>query len=144
MTKIAVIEKSKFVISDYDEILQNSYTEILHRNTPYMYILTFEQYTVDAPFDHVFNSREEYEAWLIYVPPVISKLQAVSELLKLDKYADLISVLEADETGVSKILFDAAHQLYRDSEMVNTIGMGLGFSDEDTDTFFVNSSKILV
>jgi hypothetical protein len=143
-TTIGVIEKSKFVKSNYDPLLQESFSEILHRNTPYMYVHTFEHYTTNAPFDHVFASTEEYEAWLVYVPPFISKLQAVSHLLAIDRYNDLMTALDADATGTKRILFDAAHQLDRSSTMVNEMGVALGFSSEELDTLFVEADRILV
>lgn len=144
VTVIAVIEKSKFDKTNYNPLIQDSFSEIIHRNTPYMYVHTFEHYTTDAPFDHIFKSSEEYEAWFLFVPSFISKLQAVSHLLAIDRYNDLMTALDADLTGTKRILFDAAHQLDRNSTMVNEMGVALGFSSEEIDTLFVEADRILV
>lgn len=106
----------------------------------------------DEPF-----SMHDFQAWqkdlntgewkynpIIMVPQSISKLQAVSHLLATERYNDLMTALDADKTGVKRILFNAAHQLDRDSTMVNEMVLALGFSDEDTDTFFNEANKILI
>jgi len=81
---------------------------------------------------------------IIMVPQSISKLQAVSHLLATGRYNDLMTALESDETGVKRILFDAAHQLDRESTMVNEMGEALGFSSEELDNLFIEANKILV
>jgi hypothetical protein len=143
-TVISVIEKSKFDKSNYDPIIQDSFVEFLHRNTSYLRVNTFEKYTFNAPFDHVFATTNEFETWLVYVPPFISKLQAVSHLLDIDRYNDLMTALDSDPTGTKRILFDAAHQLDIDSTMVNEMGVALGFSSDELDNFFVEAHKIFV
>lgn len=81
---------------------------------------------------------------IIMIPEKISKLQAVSHLLAIDRYVDLINVLNTDDTGKKKILFDAAHELDRESGMVKGIGTALGFDSKGIDDFFVDANKILV
>lgn len=92
--------------------------------------------------------RDSLGNWIyntqIMVPQSISKLQCVAYLLQINRYEELMAIINADATGVSQILFDAAAVLDRDSNMVNQIATALGFSSEDTDAFFVEASKILV
>lgn len=96
------------------------------------------------------NYRFDFETktWIydpiIMIPQQISKLQCVKRLLDTNRYNDLMSALDADTTGVSRILFDAASMLSRDSNMVNQLATALGFSNEDTDAFFVEAEKIIV
>jgi hypothetical protein len=81
---------------------------------------------------------------IIMIPQKISKLQAVSHLLKINRYNDLMTALNTDETGEKRILFDAAHELYRDSNMVNEMAQVLGMSNEEIDNLFIEANKILV
>lgn len=74
----------------------------------------------------------------------ISKLQAVSRLIDIGKYEELMTALDSDATGVKRILFDAAHQLDRDSNMVVEMAVALGFDEAGTDDFFIEASKIMV
>lgn len=108
----------------------------------------------NEPFTNIeeaFNYRKNLETneWIydpiIMIPQEISKLQAVSYLLQIDKYNDLITALDSDETGVKRILFDAAHVLYRSSNMVNEIANALGMTtEEDKDNLFIEANKILL
>ena len=97
-------------------------------------------------FNYRFNS--ETENWIydpiMIVPKEISKLQAVKRLLDTGRYTDLMTALDSAPTGESRILFDAASTLARDSNMVSQFAAALGFTDEDTDAFFVEADKIMV
>jgi hypothetical protein len=119
----------------------------------YGYEGNFENYIDGSePFtsSDIINWRKDFATnkWIynpqIMVPQSISKLQCVAYLLKINRYNELMAIINADATGVSQILFDAAAVLDRDSNMVNQIAAALGFSSEDTDDFFVEASKILV
>lgn len=143
-TIIGIIEKSKFVEENYNEILRGHFVEFTSARVEYMKIITFEKYAMTDQFDYVFYSEEDLQAWVKEVPLSISKLQALSHLLTIGRYEDLMSALNADETGIKKILFDAAHQLDRASTMVNEMAVVLGMTDEDLDNFFIEASKILV
>lgn len=81
---------------------------------------------------------------IIMIPKEITKLQAVKRLLDANRYTDLMTAIDSDPTGESRILFDAASTLARDSNMVSQFAAALGFSDEDTDEFFVEADKIMV
>ena len=142
--KIAVIIAAKFDISKYDPIIQDSFTSISHRSTPYKRLIAMDHYIDGYPFDYVFPAMSEYEAWLVYVPATISKLQCVKRLLDTGRYTDLMTTIDSDPTGESRILFDAASTLARDSNMVSQFAAALGFTDEDTDEFFVEADKIMV
>lgn len=102
-------------------------------------------YIVDGWVDF---SKEKIDYILEYgnynIPVSISKLQAITRLIELNRYDELITILESDNTGKSLILFNAAHVLDRDSNMVNQIGQALQMSQNDIDDFFVDASKILV
>jgi len=106
-------------------------------NTPF-YIINFENWRKD-----LITNEWIYDP-IIMVPQEISKLQAVSRLLEIGRYNDLIIALDSDETGIKRILFDAASDLYRNSNMVNEIAVVLGFSNDDIDNFFTEASKIMV
>lgn len=117
------------------------------------YLSTFEyEVKEDDPFTgfDISDYRKDLitNQWIydpfIMVPTSITKLQAVSRLLEIDKYNDLMTALDADVTGVDRILFDAAHQLDRDSAMVAKMAVALGFDEAGTDEFFIEASKILV
>lgn len=100
--------------------------------------------TEDNMCDYIYiDGKLKYNP-IIMTPQTISKLQAVSQLLNLGRYEELMTILDSDPTGVKRILFDAAHQLDRDSSMVNEIALALEFTSEDTDTFFIEAYKILV
>jgi hypothetical protein len=144
VTVIGVIEKGKFDKSNYNPVIQDSFIEFMHRNQPHMKVFTFEKYTIDVPIDNVFYSDDEFNDWFLFVPPFISKLQAVSHLLEIGRYNDLMAVLDSDPTGEKRILFGAAHQLDRDSTMVNQLGSALGYDSEGLDNLFTEASKILV
>lgn len=142
--KIGIIEASKFDANNYSETVRNSFTDFLHRNKPYKRLEAFSHYIDGSAFDLIFESEAEFEAWLVFVPQTISKLQAVKRLLDTGRYTDLMTAIDKDPTGVSRILFEAAYTLARDSNMVNEMAAGLGFSDEDTDEFFVEADKIMI
>lgn len=106
----------------------------------------------DEPFSgfEIVDYRKNLETneWIfdpiIMIPQEITKIQAVKRLLDVDKYNELLMALDADLTGESRILFDAAHKIYRESNMVAQIGVALGFSSYDIDELFIEASKILV
>lgn len=102
--------------------------------------------SIDQSVDYRFDF--ETNTWIydpvIMIPQEITKLQCVKLLLDTNRYNDLMSALDADTTGVSRILFDAASTLSIDSNMVNQLATALGFSNEDTDAFFVEAEKIIV
>lgn len=116
----------------------------------------------DPAFDRAFNGDEpeqgialmnwrydaENKQWIysknMIVPQQISKLQAVKRLLDTGRYTDLMTALDRDPSGVSRILFEAASTLSRDSNMVSQFAAALGFSDKDTDEFFVEADKIMI
>lgn len=112
----------------------------------YSTTITTEPFGLNTAFDYRFDF--ENKTWIydpiMIVTQSISKLQCVAYLLEIGRYAELMAIIDADTTGVSQILFDAAAVLDRDSNMVNQIAAALGFSSEDTDDFFVEASKILV
>ncbi len=141
---IAVIKQSDFVETNFDEILRPHFKEFTHKNTKYMRISTFEKYGMSNTFEQVFYSEAEFEAWLVEVPLSITKLQAISLLLKQGKYNDLMIAIESDPSGAKKILFDAAHQLDRNSTMVNEIALALEMNEDDKDAFFIEADKILI
>ena len=141
-TKIGVIQTSKFEVSNYSESVQNAFTDIKHRNIDYKYLFAFDNHINGYPFDHVFNTSEEYEAWLVYVPNEITKLQYVEQLRIDNKYNDLMTALKLDATGWDMIRWEAAAVLARDSQMVVKLATALGMSSEDVDTFFINASNI--
>lgn len=143
-TVIAVIAAANFVETNYDEVLQGKFKEFVHKSVSYMRINTFEKYVMGNMFEEVFYTEAEFEAWLLEVPASITKLQAVKQLLTLGLYNDLIAALESDITGESKILFDSASRLDRNSNMVNNIATALGMSSDDVDTFFVEANQILI
>lgn len=143
-TKIALIASSKFVESNYHELTHGKFTDITHRNTPYKKLFAFADMIDGYLFDYVFADEAAFEAWLVYVPPTISKLQAVKRLLDTGRYTGLMTAIDSDPTGESRILFDAAFTLARDSNMVSQFAAALGFTDEDTDEFFVEADKIMV
>ncbi len=141
-TKIGVIQTSKFVVSNYSEWVQNYFTDIKHKNTDYKYLFAFSDMIDGYTFDHVFNNVEEYEAWLVYVPNEITKLQCVEQLRIDGKYNDLITALKLDATGWDMIRWEAAAVLARDSQMVAKLATALVMSSDDVDTFFINASNI--
>ncbi len=142
---IGILKKDNFIESNYDEVLQGNFTEFTQgSDTQYMRINTFEKYAMQNSFEHIFYTEAEFEAWLVEVPVEISKLQAISLLLQQGKYNDMITAIEADPTGVKKVLFDAASVLYRDSNLVAEVAQDLLMSSEDMDTFFIDASKILI
>lgn len=141
---IGIIQKSAFVESDCSEVLQGHFTEFSHKTTAYMRINTFEHYASSNMFEQIFLSESEFNAWLTEVPVSITKLQAVKQFLIEGTYNNLIAALEADATGESKILFDSAHRLDRESKMVNNIALVLNMTSDDVDTFFIDASKIIV
>lgn len=106
----------------------------------------------DEPFSGLDAIDYQYDKttmkWIykptIMIPQQISRLQCVKRLLDTNRYADLMAALNSDQSGVSRILFDAAAVLSRDSNMVNQLATALGFSNEDTDAFFVEAEKINV
>lgn len=145
MIKIGLIQTAKFNISNYSDVVKfEDFKDITHRTTEYKKLIAFEEYIDGYPFDYVFNTQEELDAWMVYVPQTISKLQCVKLLLERNRYTELITAIDSDTTGVSRILFDAAAILDRNSTMVNQFANILGFSSEDTDSFFVEASKILI
>lgn len=143
-TIIGVIKKSNFIESNYDEVLQGNFKEFTSSNVEYVRVNTFEKYAIANTFEEVFYSEDEFQVWLKEVPKTISKLQAISLLLQQGKYDALVTELDKDTTGSKKILFDAAHQLDINSNMVLEIAQALGFSDEDIYNFFITASNILV
>ena len=142
--KFAIIASSKFNPLNYHEVVRQSFTEITHRATVYKCLCAFEHYIDGFQFDYVFATQDDLDAFIVSVPQTISKLQAVAQLLQINRYADLMAALNADTTGISRILFDAAAVLDRSSNMVNQMGAALGMSSDDVDDFFVSASKILV
>ncbi len=140
---IGVVSAANFDESTYPEVLQGKFTEVTHNNATYYRIRTFEHYA-SYVFDNIFYTEAEYDAWLIEVPSEITKLQAVSLLITSGQYEALLAALDADETGASRILFDAAHQLYRDSNMVANMAAALDMTDDDINSFFVEASSILI
>lgn len=126
----------------------------------FKYYLPFGKYTAteeglivsDGWVDFTNEEKEELatcvangEEWVRgKIPSPISKLQAISHLIALGKYKDLIAALDLDTTGVKRILFESAHQLDRESTMVNEMAVALGMSSNDIDTFFADASKILI
>ena len=143
-TKIAITPASTFSPLNYHEAVRQSFEDITHRNTTYKKLFAFEQYITGYPFAHVFDTQSELDAFIVSVPPTISKLQCVMLLLQRGRYAELMAVIDSDPSGVSRILFDAAATLDRDSAMVNQLAAALGFSETDTDDFFVEAAEILV
>lgn len=143
-TKHAIIASSKFNPLNYSEVVRNSFTDVMHRAVPYKCLHAFEQYITGFQFDYVFDTQADLDAFIVSVPESITKLQCVSQLLKMGRYAELIAVLNLDTTGVSKILFDASHRLDRVSTMVNQFGGALKMTSDELDDFFVSASKILV
>lgn len=141
-TKIGVIQTSKFEISNYSESVQNSFTDIKHRNTDYKYLFAFDSHIDGYPFDFIFNCKEEYEAWLVYVPTEITKLQCVEQLRIDNRYNDLTTALRSDATGWDMIRWEAAATLARDSQMVAKLAGALSMTSDDVDTFFINAAKI--
>ena len=81
---------------------------------------------------------------IIMVPEYISKLQATKHMLNINRHAELMAIIDADETGETRLLYDAAHQLDRSSDMVNQLGAAMGFSPEELDDLFIEANKILV
>ena len=141
-TKIGVIQASKFDASSYSESVQNAFTDIKHRNTDYKYLFAFDSHIDGYPFDFIFNNKEEYDSWLVYVPTEITKLQCVEQLRIDNKYNDLMAALKLDATGWDMIRWEAAGTLARDSQMVAKLAGALDMSSDDVDTFFINASNI--
>lgn len=110
----------------------------------YSYELTDEPFGMDG----LGKWRKVKGEWIYneitMIPQEITKLQAVKRLLDTGRYTDLMTAIDSDPTGESRILFDAASTLARDSNMVSQFAAALGFSDEDTDEFFVEADKIMV
>lgn len=96
----------------------------------------------------IVNYKKNLEAneweYIMNVPLSISKLQATKHLLNINRHAELMAIIDADETGETRLLFDAAHQLDRNSDMVNKLGTAMGFSSEELDDLFIEANKILV
>jgi agmatine/peptidylarginine deiminase len=95
-------------------------------------------------WSEVVDDREEETTEIVDSPNTISKLQAVALLVQMGRYEELMTELGKDTTGVSKILFDAASVLSRDSNMVNQLASALDMSSADVDNFFVEANKILI
>lgn len=144
VTKIALIESSKFIESNYHELTKGEFADIIHRNTPYKRLFAFENMVTGYLFDYVFNDEVEFESWFVFVPNEITKLQCVEQLRIDNKYSDLMTALKLDATGWDMIRWEAASTLARDSQMVANLAGAFGMSSEDVDTFFVNASKILL
>lgn len=142
--KIGLIDSSKFNPLNFDEIVRQSFTEIMHRATIYKMLVAFEHYIDGYPFDYTFADQNALDTFIVHVPESISKLQCVKRLIDTGRYTDLMNALDKDPSGVSRILFEAASTLARNSNMVSQFAAALGFTDVDTDAFFVEAEKINV
>lgn len=106
--------------------------------------------TGDEPFTgfDIVNYQLVNNEWIynsiIMIPESISKLQATQHLLNIGRHTELMTIIDSDETGVTRTLYDAAHQLDRDSNMVNQLAEAMGFTQEGIDELFIEASKIMV
>lgn len=64
MVKTAVIQFSKFNISQYSEIIQSDFKTTVVGDVEYKYITAFAHYIDNYPFDFVFDSHEGFHEWL--------------------------------------------------------------------------------
>lgn len=102
---------------------------------------------IDEPFtiENAFNWRKENNNWIfdpiITVPLSITKFQLVKELLKRNRYNDLLAGLSVPEMSTTKILFDASHRFDTDSEMMQYISNILSLTNIDLNELLIEASK---
>lgn len=140
--KIGIIQKSKFNISNYSDVIKlNDFTEVNHRTVVYKKLVAFEEYINGYPFDYVFDTIEELDAFIVSVPQTITKFQASKQLREMGKYQDLMTILDLDPTGDAKIDWTDAQNLNRNHELVLGLAQALGMDSNGVDDFFVEANK---
>lgn len=158
-TKIAIIEASKFNPLNYHEAVRLSFEEITHRSVIYKKLFAFEQYITGFPFDYVFDTPEQLDAFIVTVPESITKVQLIrhldysedsfipafaqlsglnEETGENDRYNMLMSVVN---TSVKyRRYWDASYNLYRNDDIVHALAYAFNMSDEDIDSLFVKAN----
>ena len=65
--KVAVIETSKFILSNYHEVIQPHFKDVIQGATSFRMIYAYpaSKYIDGYPFDFVFESMSGYEQWLL-------------------------------------------------------------------------------
>ena len=151
VTKIGIIEASKFNLANYHEVVKESDVhELVHRNTLYKKITAFAHYIDGYPFDYVFNNEEELQEWYVFVPQTITPRQGMLLLSRRGQLSMIEQVIYNLETitGDKQLAEEAiiewnkASSWDRYNNTVLFVADLLMWSDEDKDEFFIEASKI--
>ncbi len=65
IAKYAVIETTDFNASNYDELIKDCFQEVIVDGVSYMSIYAFESHLQKGDFSNIFNSRVDYDKFLI-------------------------------------------------------------------------------